>query len=604
MYRKFFGLAEAPFNLTPDSRFLFLSRRHREALANLIYGIQERKGFITLTGEIGSGKTTLCRTLANELDPETTRLALILNSFLTEIELLQTINEDFGLPAASESKKELIAELNRFLLDENVAGHNVVLIIDEAQNLSIEVLEQIRMLSNIETETDKLIQILLIGQPELQAKLALPELEQLNQRISVRYHIAPLDEEDVAYYIRHRLFVAKVQIEIEFMPAALKLIYEHSGGIPRKINILCDRCLLAAYSKVTYTIDLPIVKEAIGELKGERAVIKKSPPAELPKSRVRFANLILLLPVVALVIAGGVILGISIAKSEYRAPRGGGVLKSTTPSKPPYLSPNKRSPRRRIAADAVSTGTMAAHSKLHRKMTIQKTPPPKTTPRYLYNWQYDKNYICRVNDRAFAYPASIITWLRLWNIEVELSDFKKYNKETIGNLDLTTNKKLGLKKFVVDGDLPAAIRYDLPMILTFKEPPEKLAPTVVLLRAEGMSLTIADPIRGLRALKRNIVSPCIDKCIILYLDRFGLSEMARGERSQRVEELQNFLRKRGYLKGKITGVFDSNTVRAICNFQRFHHIAPSGNLDKETVLILSTRMITMRPRLYSSGGED
>jgi general secretion pathway protein A len=197
MYLEFFGLNEAPFNLPPDPRFLYMSQRHREPLASLIYGIKESKGFIVLTGEIGSGKTTLCRAFLHELKHETTNVALILNSYLDDVELLQAINDELGIDSGTRSKKKLIDRLNQFLLDENAKGKTTILIIDEAQNLSTAVLEQIRMLSNLETETSKLIQIALVGQPELNELLNLPRLEQLNQRITVRYHITPLDKTEI-----------------------------------------------------------------------------------------------------------------------------------------------------------------------------------------------------------------------------------------------------------------------------------------------------------------------------------------------------------------------------------------------------------------------
>jgi general secretion pathway protein A len=271
MYLEFFGLNEAPFNLTPDPRFLYMSQRHREALASLIYGIKESKGFIVLTGEIGSGKTTLCRAFLHELKHETTNVALILNSYLDDVELLQAINDELGIDSGTRSKKKLIDRLNQFLLEENAKGKTTILIIDEAQNLSTAVLEQIRMLSNLETETSKLIQIALVGQPELNELLNLPSLEQLNQRITVRYHITPLDKTEIYPYIHHRLEVVGAKANIHFTTQALNRIYHLTGGIPRKINLLCDRALLAAYVAGQLLIDANVVATAskdVGSLKG------------------------------------------------------------------------------------------------------------------------------------------------------------------------------------------------------------------------------------------------------------------------------------------------------------------------------------------------
>lgn len=269
MYEHFYGLAEQPFNLTPDSKYLYSSKRHQEALQSLLYGVRERKGFICLTGEIGSGKTTLLRAMLSKLDGEQIKTALILNSYLTDLELLKTINEEFGLSGESDSKKELLDELNAFLVDQYREGTNCVLIIDEAQNLRPDTLEQIRMISNLETETTKLIQIMLVGQPELRDTLSLPELEQLNQRITVRYHVTPLEEDEIFEYISHRMQIARAQVSVEFTPQAIRLIYHSSRGIPRRINVLTDRVLLVGYVLGRYDIDGDVVERAIAEVRGD-----------------------------------------------------------------------------------------------------------------------------------------------------------------------------------------------------------------------------------------------------------------------------------------------------------------------------------------------
>ncbi|MCX6998907.1 MAG: AAA family ATPase [Candidatus Sumerlaeota bacterium] len=602
MYRKFFGLEEDPFNLTPDTRFLYLSRKHREALANLIYGIQERKGFITLTGEIGSGKTTLCRALVNELDPKTTKVALIFNSYLSEIELLQTINEDFGIASESNSKRDLIKALNQFLLDENAAGHNVVLIIDEAQNLTAPVLEQIRMLSNLETETEKLIQIVLMAQPELLDILAQPELEQLNQRVAVRYHIFPLDEDDLVYYIRHRLFVAKAQIDIEFTPDALKLIYQFSGGIPRKINVLCDRCLLDAYTKVTYAIDRSIVKEAILEIEGEqaRAVAKVGGRASRPA--VRFSNLAILTGILCLIVIVGVVLGINLARSRLRS-----IASATERGLPKPKDASLEGTQEAASEPSYKVAWKQEPSSLSQEE--EPTPTPQPTPtkppqRYFFNWDYDKDNVCRVDNTKFTYAASIFTCLRLWNIEVDLTDFKNMDVKTIQRLNLTQNEKIGLEKHVIEGDLATAARFDIPVILTYNIPPKGLSPAIVLVRMEGMSCTIADPMSGLRTISRNALTENLRQCIVIYFDTLKLDTLVKGEESERVKILQTFLQKKGFLKGEATGIFDQTTESGIRNFQRYYKIELPELLNTDTVLMLSTRMVTMRPRLFSSGGQD
>jgi len=272
MYTSYFGFKESPFNLTPDPRYLFLSPHHREALDHLLYGINERKGFIAITGGIGTGKTTLCRALLDQLD-ESIKSALIFNSFITEKELLEIINQEFGinLDPGVQTKKEHIDSLNQFLLGTFSAGGNAVLLIDEAQNLSDTVLEQIRMLSNLETEKEKLIQIVLVGQSELKELLASSSLRQLNERIMVRYELRPLAHMDIQGYVEHRLVVAGGRGNLSFTKGAFKAIYNYSQGNPRRINAVCDRALLIAYAREKYNISKGMVGSAIKEIRGDIA---------------------------------------------------------------------------------------------------------------------------------------------------------------------------------------------------------------------------------------------------------------------------------------------------------------------------------------------
>lgn len=263
MYEAYFGLKENPFTLSPDPRYLYLSPQHQEALNCLIYGISERKGFIAITGGIGAGKTTLCRALLAQLDGMTAS-ALIFNPALSDIELLKTINQEFGIRLVGRgTKKRYLDALNAFLLKNFAEGKNAVLIIDEAQNLSHSVLEQVRMISNLETVKEKLIQIVLLGQPELRRLLALPSLRQLNERITVRYDLKPLAREDVRRYVEHRLATAGADGQSSvFTAGSYDLIYRLSRGIPRRINAICDRAMLIAYGRDLRTIDRRLIRTA------------------------------------------------------------------------------------------------------------------------------------------------------------------------------------------------------------------------------------------------------------------------------------------------------------------------------------------------------
>jgi general secretion pathway protein A len=269
MYTSFFGLQEKPFAITPDPRYLYLSERHAEALAHLMYGINEAGGFIQLTGEVGTGKTTVIRSLLEQL-PGHADVALILNPRVTPAEFLLTICEELHVTvpeAGRGSTKTLMDLLGRHLLDTHARGRRVVLIVDEAQNLSADTLEQVRLLTNLETATTKLLQIILIGQPELRALLDQPDLRQLAQRITGRYHLDPLSAEETAGYVKHRMRVAGATAEV-FTPSALREIHRLSGGIPRVINVICDRALLGAFTQEDHRAGGTLVRQAASEVYG------------------------------------------------------------------------------------------------------------------------------------------------------------------------------------------------------------------------------------------------------------------------------------------------------------------------------------------------
>lgn len=277
MYEEYYGFAEKPFSLTPDPKYLFKSASHANAFDLLQYAIKRREGFVVITGDIGTGKTTLCRALLGELDRKTFT-ALVLNPFLSEEDLLRLILQDFGVVSRDEikrgrlarvSKQELIETLNEFLLALKVIGAQALLIIDEAQNLPLHVLEQIRILSNLETEKDKLLQIVLVGQSNLKEVLRRPEVRQLDQRVSIRYDLRPLALEETAAYVMHRLSVAGGGAAAAFAPKALQRVHRYTGGIPRLINLLCDRALLAGYSSHSSRIERVCVEHAAESLELE-----------------------------------------------------------------------------------------------------------------------------------------------------------------------------------------------------------------------------------------------------------------------------------------------------------------------------------------------
>lgn len=312
MYASFFGLKHEPFSIAPDPRYLFMSERHREALAHLLYGVNGGGGFVLLSGEIGAGKTTVCRCFLEQI-PRRTNVAYIFNPKLTVLELLNSVCEEFGIPhrepGSGEDRatvKDYLDPLNEYLLRTHAVGQNNVLIIDEAQMLSAEVLEQLRLLTNLETNERKLLQIILIGQPELRDMLARPELEQLAQRVIARYHLGALTETETEAYIRHRLSVAGMTTAMPFDAKAMRRIHQLSRGVPRRINLLCDRALLGAYAGGKGLVDRRIVETAAGEVFGASGA---AAPAGLRLGRRAWMGLsalaaVMLIGVIALAIRG------------------------------------------------------------------------------------------------------------------------------------------------------------------------------------------------------------------------------------------------------------------------------------------------------------
>ncbi len=265
MYQSFYGFKEMPFNITPDPKFLYLSPTHQEALQHLKYGIMEKKGFIVLVGEVGCGKTTLCRRFLNEIDSTHFDTALILNPRVNETQMLKAILTELGETNLARNQADLVAQMNRVLLDRIERGRDIILIIDEAQNLSFEVLEQVRLLSNLETDKQKLLQIVLMGQPELKNVLAQERLRQLRQRILVHYELNPLTLHDMQHYIQHRLTLAGSVGRPTFTPWALKTIHRASKGIPRVVNNLCDKAMLSAYIRESDEVNYWDARRAVKE---------------------------------------------------------------------------------------------------------------------------------------------------------------------------------------------------------------------------------------------------------------------------------------------------------------------------------------------------
>ncbi|KQY85630.1 MULTISPECIES: ExeA family protein [Roseateles] len=366
MYAPFFGLKQAPFSIAPDPHYLFMSERHREALAHLLYGLDGGGGFVLLTGEIGAGKTTVCRCFLEQI-PANCNVAYIFNPKLTVPELLQAICDEFHVPvpAGALTVKDYVDPLNAFLLAQHAAGRNNVLIIDEAQNLSADVLEQLRLLTNLETTERKLLQVVLIGQPELRGMLARPELEQLAQRVIARFHLGALSEAETAQYIRHRLTVAGLTGALPFDRAALRLIHQLTRGVPRRINLLCDRALLGGYAGGQALITPAIVRQAAAE------VFDAQRPAA--RRRRRPDPIGISLVVLAAAMAGA---GLTWALQRPSPGRGGAAGAAVATAASAASSP----------ASAASAVTLAASAASQPASAAGRAGPPEAQPLQLADW--------------------------------------------------------------------------------------------------------------------------------------------------------------------------------------------------------------------------
>jgi len=648
MYLDFYGLAESPFNLTPDTNFLFPSRVHREVLAHLLYGVNSRKGFIMVSGEVGSGKTTLCRALLMKLGPNT-EVALVLNSFLSELELLKTINEDLGIRSTGGSKKELIDELNNFLLDRRMKGKNVVLVIDEAQNLSLPVLEQIRMLSNLETEKEKLLQIVLVGQPELRRLLGSPRLRQLNQRITVRHHITPLTRKETVQYIYHRLKVAGSSGNIVFTNSALSEIYRFSGGIPRMINVICDQALLAGYVANSTRIDRKMVRGAEREIEGYgTAPSKAGKTAGREFSMVRVGATVGL--ILAMCLIGLTALRPVIKKALFPEETSLSGLRPRikervqgrpqTPDPGPETAPPKAGERGvagSAPAEASEPPTETAHAPqggMGRTTSLMwlaflegattrlgqtlpdpldaemeplssREPPALTTlpPRpnvelvRAVGLPQMEGAAPRIapaetsDRRVVAYRSFVepmFALMRLWNRAPALQGTVRERYREVGEHLPSLAGAANMGWMVLRADMQMLRMVDLPAIVeVIGEGAEQKGYVALVAMGETWAeVTTAEGTKklGIQLFSEIFTGNAIVLCDDSFVDPTPLRE---GEGiSLSVRKLQDYMRKAGYYEGNPSGWFTPATTAAVMAFQREHGLPPSGEADGRTKLLL------------------
>ena len=607
MYNKFFGFKEKPFKLVPNPEYLFLSKSHEETLAHLTYAISQGDGFVEVTGEVGTGKTTLCRVFLENLD-KSIHAAYIFNPKLDALQLLKAINDEFGIDSEPDNTKDLIDRLNAFLIEKKSAGQKALVLIDEAQNLSLEVLEQLRLLSNLETTQEKLLQIILVGQPELRDMLASHQLRQLGQRITINSQLSPLTYVETKDYIRHRITLASHRAGPPFAKASYNAIYEYSQGIPRLINIACDRALLNAFSRNSFNISGSITKEALRELRGKKTGL-------LSGLFQRAAGVVIIsaifIPVILLLlfIANGEapkIPDISKLLSPERVtqaepqrdiPVEGQIVELSAPSEMPValqaeapgaLQENSL-PESHAAESGNNIETLTAHVNNSGSPLATGTPNAEQKVPNSMDKQKFGAYLQKLNSR-FSRNISIEGILKLWLPTTEI----KINQDKIIADQLFFEEEaklydLELKSIATESDLALIQALNLPAIFTFYLAghtwPKYLAAAYidtekVYFFADAQSQTVS--------VDRDIfLQYWSGEAYIVWKNFKNLNwVISQGSRGQDVLTLKKLLLRLGYSSVIITDSYDNDTVQLIKDIQAKHSLHVDGIVGTFTKIAL------------------
>jgi general secretion pathway protein A len=556
VYERFFGLVDTPFRLTPDPRYLFLSKLHADALAHLKLGLTESSGFVCITGDVGTGKTTLLRHFLGTLGPEIST-AYVFNPALTSLELLQTINADFGLPATSTSKTELLQALNAHLLAQHEQGRRAIVVVDEAQALDLEVLEQLRLLSNLETTTEKLLRIILVGQPQLRTMLQHPDLTQLNQRITLRWHIGPLGRRESAAYVNHRIDVASGEPGRRlFSRRALGLIHRHARGVPRLLNMLAHRSLLAAYAAERQRVTGRSVRQA------HREVSTVPLPGQADRRR-------WLSPTATAFVAGATaVAALFVARERWR---------------PPAVPPDDTTI---ASAEAPAPALPIGEGDLP-----EPAPPPPPPP--------DAN---RLAERAVVASSPAAT-----------------AQAAMGELIATWNVAALDENEVQDpGDFGAAAErrslehvmlrlLDVPAVLELHFPGGVGLRYVTLLGIDGQRWLLASDGQRFAVDGQFLTDYWYGMAHLVWrdFDQLGPGDLGPGDDGPAVARLQELLQLAGVYSGSVSGSFDQPTSDAVLSFQRAHFLEPDGWVGPLTRLSLyATAGARERPSLVPGDGAD
>ena len=557
MYTAFYGLREKPFTLSPDPRYLFLSDTHREVLGHLIYGIEENEGFIAISGEVGTGKTTLCRTLLDRLGRDA-EVAFLFNPHLEPADLLHEIHAEFDLPGKGNSLPELTRNLYAFLLEKKRKGRRVLLIIDEAQTLPIETLEQVRLLSNLETSREKLLQIVLLGQPELDEKLSIPELRQLRQRIGVWWHLGQLTQRETHDYVLHRLRIAGADGNL-FDETALSLIHDLSQGVPRIINLLCDRTLLAGYAAGSRKLDRKLLLGVAAEIDSARQAL---PDPRRPRARFALAlgSGLLLLVGGTLLQPGGIAVFEGPILPEISAPE---------PTLEDSTSVVSLAPREPEAHAGIEAPPAARASNARGRAAVSGTEI--------------LDALLPTRSQAVAITAASNAALDAWNLP-------RSDASLPGLADaLTVLRKQGLRALSVESaDLSMLEELDLPVLVELRA--AQGAQRWVLLRAiigNQVDLQGLLPEETVRVGALDFVARWTRRAFVPWRDFESLPQILEPwQQGRAVRWLQASLLELGFLTGVPGGVFEARTLEAVRNFQHAEALEPDGLVGPRTKIQL------------------
>jgi len=553
MYKNFFGFKERPFKLVPNPAYLFLSRSHEEAMAHLTYAMKQGDGFVEITGEVGTGKTTICRAFLESLD-ENTEAAYIFNPKLDSIQLIKAVNDEFGISSDADNIKDLIDTLNSFLIEKRAEGKNVILLIDEAQGLNKEVLEQLRLLSNLETTNHKLLQIILVGQPELGEKLDSRELRQLSQRISLSCRLIPLNYRETKEYIQHRISIASQKSGVKFTRAAYRYIYKYSRGIPRSINIVCGRALLTAFGLDQQRITGKIIRTSIKELAG-RGDMKRYGLWDGKKAILLFSVLCLSLFMILFYRPGFLNVNEIFTLQESKKP---------DISQPEHLVLNP-------APDLKPT----------RRQAVKDSEPFVEPARDLGIFLSERD---KRSSRRMALKAA----LDLWNTD---SEIKPHLNGIDNDLDFfrLAAKQNGLLIRRIKGDLNLVKKLNLPAVLAFYLP-EDLSPVyLTLIKIEGEKVTLRSEVgdNAIEVEQNVLASYWSGVAYIPWQNFLSLTgTIPLNSSKDTIITLKILMHDIGFNNIEINPFYDESTQHAVKEIQKKHGIQVDGIVGSTTKIVL------------------